>query len=75
MPQMLSVKDTLDELPLLLARVRRGEEFVILQAGSPVALLSPYPSDPIQPAQPSSTRTVNQGDDKEPDEWRLEFEQ
>jgi antitoxin (DNA-binding transcriptional repressor) of toxin-antitoxin stability system len=72
---MVSVKDTLDELPLLLARVRRGEEFVILQAGSPVAILSPYPPGSTQPAQPPAQQQPSEGSGEEPDEWQLEFKQ
>jgi prevent-host-death family protein len=53
--EIVNIQDTKTHLSRLLRRVKEGEPFIIAQAGQPVALVSPYHSEP-PPRQPGSMR-------------------
>jgi prevent-host-death family protein len=53
--EIVNIHEAKTHLSRLLRRVKEGEPFVIAQAGHPVALVSPYPSE-LPPRQPGSMR-------------------
>ena len=53
--EIVNIQETKTHLSKLLRRVKQGEPFVIAQAGHPIALVSPYHSEPPQ-RQPGSMR-------------------